>query len=178
MANPSLTDGGLPFSTSLLTASNSAALDAELMSTPGFSVDQLMELAGLSVACAIAKVYPPPGRVLVVAGPGNNGGDGLVAARHLWHFGYRPDCLYPKPTQKLLYTNLVTQCTDLGIPFLPAMPSPEGLGEFCEYDLIIDAIFGFSFSGTPRPPFDTILHDLQRSTAPIASVDVPSGWSV
>ena len=56
-----------------------------------FSVDQLMELAGLSVASAInceysAEAYP---RVLVIAGPGNNGGDGLVAARHLTHFGHQ-----------------------------------------------------------------------------------------
>ena len=56
----------------------------------GFSVDQLMELAGLSVACSVYAEYPPSSheRVLVIAGPGNNGGDGLVAARHLYHFGY------------------------------------------------------------------------------------------
>ncbi len=62
----------------------------------GFSVDQLMELAGLSVAQALAAEYPPEReggaggrrRVLVLAGPGNNGGDGLVAARHLHHWGY------------------------------------------------------------------------------------------
>lgn len=57
----------------------------------GFSVDQLMELAGLSVASAVLAEYPPAShlRPLVIAGPGNNGGDGLVAARHLYHFGYR-----------------------------------------------------------------------------------------
>ena len=57
----------------------------------GFSVDQLMELAGLSVASAVRAEYPPAShaRVLVIAGPGNNGGDGLVAARHLHHFGYQ-----------------------------------------------------------------------------------------
>ena len=50
----------------------------------GFSVDQLMELAGLSVASALVDAYPKSKRVLIVAGPGNNGGDGLVAARHLY----------------------------------------------------------------------------------------------
>jgi len=65
-------------------------LDEQLMTTPGFSVDQLMELAGLSIAESLWHSCPPESykRVLVVCGPGNNGGDGLVAARHLFHFGY------------------------------------------------------------------------------------------
>lgn len=67
------------------------AVDEELMGFLGFSIDQLMELAGLSVASSIMAEYPPSqySRVLIVAGPGNNGGDGLVAARHLYHFGYK-----------------------------------------------------------------------------------------
>ncbi|CAM9307456.1 unnamed protein product [Ectocarpus sp. 4 AP-2014] len=163
-------------SISLLTAEDSAALDADLMSTPGFSIDQLMELAGLSVACAIAKVYPPSSRVLIVCGPGNNGGDGLVAARHLWQFGYRPTCLYPKPTARQLFTNLVEQCKQLDMEFLPSW---EAAGDLGDYDVVLDAMFGFGFKGDPRPPFDTILKDLSKSGAiPVVSVDVPSGWSV
>ena len=71
-------------------AEQAAKVDEELMGPLGFTVDQLMELAGLSCACAIQAEYPPSAhpKVLVIAGPGNNGGDGLVAARHLHHFGY------------------------------------------------------------------------------------------
>jgi NAD(P)H-hydrate epimerase len=50
---------------------------------------QLMELAGLSVATAVHLEYERCKRVLIRVGPGNNGGDGLVAARHLWQFGHR-----------------------------------------------------------------------------------------
>ena len=61
-------------------------IDQELFNEYSFSVDQLMELAGLSVAVALTKAYPKGTNspsVLVCSGPGNNGGDGLVAARHL-----------------------------------------------------------------------------------------------
>ncbi|CAM9454184.1 unnamed protein product [Hapterophycus canaliculatus] len=174
--SPSMSSSSPASGISLLTAENSAALDADLMSTPGFSIDQLMELAGLSVACAVAKVYPPSSRVLIVCGPGNNGGDGLVAARHLWQFGYRPTCLYPKPTPRQLFTNLVEQCKQLDIPFLPDWAAAGDLGT--RYDVVVDAMFGFGFKGDPRPPFDTILKDLSSCALPIVSVDVPSGWSV
>jgi NAD(P)H-hydrate epimerase len=59
-----------------LSAAKSAAFDKELMSTGGYSVDQLMELAGLSVSQAIYRVHPPSKgkNILLIAGPGNNGG--------------------------------------------------------------------------------------------------------
>jgi len=102
----------------LLSAAEATAIDVELFRS--FSVDSLMELAGLSVAAAVADAYPlsTHPRPLVVCGPGNNGGDGLVAARHLWHFGYRPVVVYPKRPQKPLFVNLVAQMEALDIPLL------------------------------------------------------------
>jgi len=66
--------------------------------TGAFSLDQLMELAGLACAQTLAKVYSKDkySRVLVCCGPGNQGGDGLVAARHLGMFGYKPTIYMPK----------------------------------------------------------------------------------
>lgn len=61
----------------LLNQDEATNIDLELFSTYQFSVDQLMELAGLSCAHAIAKEFPIDGKssdeVLVIAGPGNNG---------------------------------------------------------------------------------------------------------
>ncbi|KAL7692694.1 putative YjeF domain-containing protein [Plasmopara halstedii] len=162
-------------------------LDEKLMSAMhGFSIDQLMELAGLSVAAAIGKQYPLTSmsstptesfeRVLVVAGPGNNGGDALVAARHLVHFGYQPTILYPKRSAKPLFQGLVTQCEQLKIPFIEQIQDASSVDS--TYDIILDGIFGFSFSGSIRPPFDHIVDTIRKCQTPIVSIDIPSGWHV
>ncbi|XP_020685205.2 pyridoxine/pyridoxamine 5'-phosphate oxidase 1, chloroplastic [Dendrobium catenatum] len=174
-------------SISYLTQKEAAEIDEILMGSLGFSVDQLMELAGLSVAASIAEVYNSNdnGRVIVLCGPGNNGGDGLVAARHLYHFGYQPFICYPKRTAKPLYSGLVTQLESLSIPFLLVEDLPQNLSD--RFDIIVDAMFGFSFHGAPRPPFDyliqriALLNDIEkntRSSPAVISVDIPSGWHV
>lgn len=43
------------------------------------------------------------------------------------------------------------------------------------YGLVVDAIFGFSFTGAVREPFGSILNTLERVTVPVASIDIPSG---
>ncbi|KAF0683280.1 Aste57867_24712 [Aphanomyces stellatus] len=160
-----------------LSQAQAQRIDEELMSTYAFSIDQLMELAGLSVACVVdhefAHAIAKP--LLVIAGPGNNGGDALVAARHLKHFGFLPEICYPKATSNPLYERLVQQCRDLDIPFVPDV-TLTSLQE--RYSLVLDGIFGFSFRGAPRAPFDAILATLCRSAAPIVSIDIPSGWDV
>ncbi len=179
---------------SYLNQADATQFDIDIMQTPGFSVDQLMELAGLSVACAIYEQYPPhpdksKNHVLVVAGPGNNGGDALVAARHLAHFGYMPYVVYPKPTPKPLYLNLVEQLKQLDVavvsslPALKIAPTPSTLPD-CEspltttpdsvtttapWNLIVDGIFGFSFKCSQpddiRAPFKAILQALRSEDA-------------
>ena len=137
-----------------------------------------LTLKTCKVACAIAEVFKDIAkysRILTIAGPGNNGGDALVASRHLKYFGYdHIDILYPKPTTSPpLFPGLVAQLQDLDIPFVSSLP--DNLS--ARYDLIIDGIFGFSFNpgGGVRPPFDSILKVLRDSTVPIVSIDIPSG---
>uniref|UniRef100_A0A0R0JEF3 NAD(P)H-hydrate epimerase n=2 Tax=Glycine max TaxID=3847 RepID=A0A0R0JEF3_SOYBN len=175
-------------SVTYLTQRDAAEIDETLMGPLGFSVDQLMELDVLSVATSISEVYKPceHSRVLTICGPGNNGGDGLVAARHLHHFGYKPFVCYPKRTPKPLYAGLVTQLEALSIPFLSVEELPSDLSN--DFDVVIDAMFGFSFHGSPRPPFDDLIqrlvslhnnnNQIGQKRSVIVSVDIPSGWHV
>ena len=112
-------------SSKYLDAETASSIDAALMTTTtreeghephGWSIEQLMELAGLAVAdvlhddvaCTIAKKKKKkkkknattPFTVVVLCGPGNNGGDGLVAAKHLAQRGcWRVDVWHPKLTE-------------------------------------------------------------------------------
>jgi len=158
-----------------LSAEKAAALDKELMSDGAFSIDQLMELAGLSVSQAVYKILPPSKgkRILVACGPGNNGGDGLVAARHLHHYGYTPTIYYPKASKQDLFKNLCTQLKNLSIPF-----TAEFSTALSNSDLVVDAIFGFSFSGQVREPFPDVIKALEETNVPVLAVDAPSSWNI
>jgi len=146
-----------------------------------FSLEQLMELAGLACAQTLAQVYSKDTHpcVLVCCGPGNQGGDGLVAARHLGMFGYKPTVYMPKPGSKDYYKRLKTQCDNMNITTLESSLSVDSLRDaLSSSDVVLDAIFGFSFKGPVRAPFDAALRLLSDSKLPIVSVDIPSGWDV
>ncbi|TFK52312.1 YjeF N-terminal domain-like protein [Heliocybe sulcata] len=165
-----------------LTAKLAQQIDEELTSTTGaFSLDQLMELAGLACAQTLERVYKKDKypRVLVCCGPGNQGGDGLVAARHLGMFGYQPTIWMPKPGNKDIYKRLQAQCTNMKIPTLAPASDVSSLRDaIARSDVVLDAIFGFSFKPPVRAPFDEALPLLTKSGLPIVSVDIPSGWDV
>jgi len=155
-----------------LTAALAKQVDVDLMGRGAFSIDQLMELAGLSCASVVQHLYPKSTRVLVISGPGNNGGDGLVAARHLKHFQFQIVAVhYPKRTNQDLYKRLVQQCIDVNVQFDEELALKN-------YDLVLDAMFGFSFSGEIRAPFDSVINHVNSSNLPVVSVDIPSGWNV
>lgn len=170
-----------------LSAKAAAALDKELMSSGAFSIDQLMELAGLAVAKAVYREYPPQAsstqnKVLVLVGPGNNGGDGLVCARHLklWQYG-EPVLCYPKRPSKDLYQRLTTQLEDLGVASVSEFLQVRDLVESGTVLVILDCLFGFSFKPPIREPFGDLISYLGANSAriaPIVSVDIPSGWHV
>jgi len=117
----------------------------------GHSYATMMELAGHAVASAIHLEQPPemPGTILVLSGPGNNGGDGLVAARYLLQWGQTVQtyCCHRSSEGDANYQHLV----EMQAPLVHAEDDPEGstLGEWLEdASVIVDALLG---TGVTRP---------------------------
>ncbi|CEH18569.1 Uncharacterized conserved protein [Ceraceosorus bombacis] len=173
-----------------ISASEASEIDAALMSPDqhGYALEQLMELAGLACAQTVFRSYPPDTFpvILVAVGPGNQGGDGLVAARHLHHFGYNVLVWAPRLKGDHI-SRLERQLRNLDVFF--AMADDSGFEDALDQaDVVLDTIFGFSFKGPPREPFANVLKALieesrmefqmRRPCPPVVSVDIPSGWPV
>jgi len=119
---------------------------------PGYpdTVPELMDRAGRAVADVVLRDFPDAGRITVVCGSGNNGGDGRIAARYLEAAGREVLVVDSKPEDEE---------KDLGDP-----------------DLIVDALFGTGFSGAPRPGAARLIERMNAwSAAEVVAVDVPSG---
>ena len=167
-----------------INAETSANVDKELMGAYNYSIDQLMEIAGLTVAKVVNQEFIKSTKnckILTLCGPGNNGGDGLVASRYLKEFGNEVDILYPKKnTKNPLYTRLITQCENYEIKISEKIYDNKEDYEkiFKNYDIIVDALFGFSFKGEIRQPFKTIIEAMKKFENKIISVDIPSGFDI
>ncbi|KAA6363935.1 MAG: putative apolipoprotein A-I-binding protein [Streblomastix strix] len=159
-----------------LTQNEAIAVDETLFTECGYSVDQLMELAGQSIAHVTYHEYKTVPNILVVCGPGNNGGDGLVAARHLHFLGKNVTVFLPKAGKSQLLQNLIKQMQVLQIPILN---NEIELNQVInQQDVILDAIFGHSFKHPVNEQFKKILEIINTSGKDTVSVDIPSGWDV
>lgn len=178
-----------------LSAAQAAALDIALMSVGGYELSTLVELAGQAVASAVSALYPLEGdarryrNVVVISGPGNNGADGLAAARHLAAAGYSVRVALPAPPSaaragsdsSVVHSRVLAQLKSWNVPVFSSVASALAQPAEQETHVLVDALFGFSYSGSaPRPPLDTALRELVEAAGSIAcvSVDVPSGWPV
>ncbi|VDK79335.1 unnamed protein product [Litomosoides sigmodontis] len=162
---------------SFISQYDAVSLDRDLFNFYAFSVDQLMELAGLSCAHAIARSCDK-GKILIICGPGNNGGDGFVCARHLTFLGFEPFIFYPKQSKSELMERLVTQTKKMDIPHVGGSIFKNPCEIKNKFTFIVDALFGFSFKPPLREPFDEIIEAVNKSCLPVVSIDIPSGWDV
>jgi NAD(P)H-hydrate epimerase len=167
----------------LVKAALMRSLDQEAGQRYGIPGVVLMENAGLSVAQHLLERFweqRPTGRkVLILAGPGNNGGDGLVVGRHLHNHGAGVDILLtaaPDSYQGDAAVNLKI-VTATGIPhWVFDTGGFDRLAEAIERaDLIVDALFGTGFRGLPEEPLASLIRMVNASGKPVLAVDLPSG---
>ncbi len=130
---------------------------------------ELMEHAGEGLADAVTR-HAPAGRVAVVCGKGNNGGDGLVAARLLRQAGRQVEVLMVWPGEWLQgdAKEMLTRLSG---------PKPEEFDEarLKGVNVIVDAVLGTGFEGAPRKPVDAVIAAVNASKARVIAADVPSG---
>jgi hydroxyethylthiazole kinase-like uncharacterized protein yjeF len=131
----------------------------------------LMERAGAEMARVALEAYAPR-RALVVAGGGNNGGDGFVVARELHRAGVEVAVLPTKVGYEGDPGTNFEILRNLGVRFVR---SDELEAELSQSDLIIDALLGTGFSGEVREKEARLIESMNESPAPIFAVDVPSG---
>ncbi|MCX8059963.1 MAG: NAD(P)H-hydrate dehydratase [Aquificaceae bacterium] len=131
----------------------------------------LMEKAGLSVVEAIRREFPKVRRVLVVAGRGNNGGDGLVVARHLHLLGYKVDYLLAMGEE--LKGDALVQLKILERLGLRALREADP----SQYELVVDALLGTGFRPPATGEAKRWIEFVNNSGLPVVSVDLPSGLS-
>ena len=164
-----------------VTAAQMREIDRRTIEEFGVPSHELMEKAGKALAEETAKLAgPPPKRILVLAGKGNNGGDGLVSARYLHQKGYAVQVLLFSEGKKLkadparnfaANAKLSIPCRIVGEHFawetLPAL-----LGE---QEVIIDALFGVGLDKEIREPYLGLMRQVNASCRKVVAVDIPSG---
>lgn len=140
----------------------------------------LMERAAQAISCEIVSRFLPSKRIVVIAGPGNNGGDALAVARQLFEQGYRKieiflfnvlgnlshDC--EEERKRLLEIDDI-DFTEVKREFTPPHIGPN--------DVVIDGLFGSGLSRPMQGGFAAFAKYMNESGAYIISIDVPSGLS-
>jgi ADP-dependent NAD(P)H-hydrate dehydratase / NAD(P)H-hydrate epimerase len=154
-----------------LDADQMRATDRWAIQNQGVPSLQLMETAGRAVAEAAAQAAGS-GRAAVVCGKGNNGGDGLVAARVLREMGFQVDALLLAPGDQL---------SDDARANLERFDGARhvGAGELAEAlkgaGVVIDAVFGTGFAGAPRDPAGSAIDTMNEASATVVATDIASG---
>ena len=168
----------------VLTAAEMRQCDERTVERVGVSWQDLMEVAGSRVAEFVAHQFPSALSILVLCGKGNNGGDGLVAARHLEAAGKQVRLILLSPFEQLsedarsmferlpktLKKSSMLLATEEDLDRVPFQDC------FHETELFLDAILGTGFHPPLRGVAAALKNKIADHPAPVVSVDLPTGW--
>lgn len=152
------------------------AVEERAVDETGVTLAALMARAGAAVA-ADAQALAPAGRIVVMCGKGNNGGDGWVAAGALAEAGREVAVLaFADPGS---YASPAREAFDAALAAGVAWSAPASDGELIAaldgVALVIDALFGFGFRGPTHEPYARAIEILNDADVAVLAVDVPSG---
>ena len=154
----------------VLTAAEMKNSDSAAINEYGITSLVLMERAALQTAQTIIDRYGTDIYVGIMAGSGNNGGDGIAIARILREYGIRAEVNMIGDLSKLSPETKV----QLEIAEKLDIPIHNGV-EHTLYDVIVDAIFGIGLTRDVTGKFRTAVEAINASKAAVVSVDIPSG---
>ncbi len=162
----------------VLTPDQASALDRASQAR-GIPDEALMERAGRAVARSAVDVMGGSygRRAVVVCGKGNNGGDGLVAARHLARWGVRVCVVAVEPLDDLREPAAANAARLDEVPSIRVVRFDHAVldRELRRADVAIDALFGTGFRGIPEDDWAGAIAGVNASPAPVVAVDIPSG---
>jgi NAD(P)H-hydrate epimerase len=133
----------------------------------------LMERAGLAATQEILARYGQLGRVVVVVGKGNNGGDGMVVARHLDDAGWEVEVMAPRGGRPVTGDGrtMADVARRMGIRVAP-LDAPRLAGYA---GVVVDALLGTGARGAPQGAVRSAVRAIRSAAGPVVSLDVPSG---
>ena len=161
----------------VITARQMAEVDRLAEEEFHFHIIQMMELAGRNLAEVVRQQlnFALKGRsIAVVAGKGNNGGGGLVAARHLLNYGAKVTVLLPDARLHSTAARQKRQLKPLPIPILCGQQALDFL-QLTSLQLVVDALIGYNLKGAPRGIFASFISYLNQRKEPVVALDIPSG---
>ncbi|MFR1109079.1 MAG: NAD(P)H-hydrate epimerase, partial [[Ruminococcus] torques] len=139
----------------------------------GVSMETLMENAGAAVAAYIGEQIEVRGKsAVILCGKGNNGGDGFVIARLLSKAGAKVTVVLMQGAPASALAKQAYDKMHKGIDIMLARAAGKAIDKA---DLIVDAIFGFSFHGRMPQAMEPVIARANASKALRVSVDLPSG---
>lgn len=181
------TTNGFPVAraSSIPTVTAAEMAEVDRVATDEFGIDllQMMEQAGSHLAELVRAELAGDlrgRRVIVAVGPGNNGGGGLVAARHLANRGASVRVILARPVNRLSeagrhqLATLLEMSVDCCVAIYD-VPDDELDREFATADAIVDAVLGYRAAGAPHDGVLWLVDRIARAAAPVISLDLPSG---
>lgn len=164
----------------IATAQHSREIDRRATEEFGFPARVLMERAGLAVFDAVREMLPDGGRVAILCGKGNNGGDGFVTARLAKDHAYAVECLVACDGEQDLRPDALEQykiAMAQGVRSIFASDArwSRKLECLANQELIVDALLGTGANTEVKGPVKEAIQAINRCGVPALAVDVPSG---